>query len=97
MEIISKLSAETMPSTEILEYLFSERMKELLRSGKLIVACDVSVKNVVRAHWVMTKREKKEVMNHEMYAKYRGFSASKIAEVVVMLYLITTLRKNMEP
>ena len=40
------------------------------------------------------KREKEEPMNHGMSAKDWGFNASKEAEAVVLLCLITTLRKN---
>ena len=44
---------------------FSERMQELLRSGKSIAACDALVKNeVIGACRVIMIREKEELMNH---------------------------------
>ena len=42
-----KLIEEIMSSIEMLEQPFSERIEELLRSRKVIVACDALVKNVV--------------------------------------------------
>ena len=44
VRITSELSAEIMPSIEIPENIFSERMQELLRPVKVIAACDASVK-----------------------------------------------------
>ena len=54
-----------MSSIEIPEQLFTERMEELLRSGKVIAACYASVKNgVIGEYWEMMTREKEELMRN---------------------------------
>ena len=44
------------------------------------------------AHWVMMKREKEELISHEMHAKYWNLNNSKTANTVSILDLIVTLR-----
>ena len=77
------------------EHLFIEIMEEILRSGKVIKACDVSVKNgVIGVHSVIMTRDKEEIIRHEMHAKDYDFNESKRAKAVMLLDLITTLRKK---
>ena len=44
MNIIIHLGAELAASIEMIELPFCDRTQELLKSGKVIVACDTSVK-----------------------------------------------------
>ena len=47
VKIISYLSTEVHPSTEMIEKPFFYRTQDLLKAGKVIAACDASVKNGV--------------------------------------------------
>ena len=67
VKIIRKLNVESMSSIEKPELKFSERMQELLRSRKVIASCDASIKNgLMVPRWVMMKRDKEELINHQM-------------------------------
>ena len=46
----------------------------------------------MEACWIMMTREKEELMSYEMRAKCRNFNTLKIAEALLLLDLITTLR-----
>ena len=62
----------------MLEKPFLDRTQELLKAGKVIVACDASVKNsVMGALWVMMKREREEIIIHEIHAKDWSLNTSK--------------------
>ena len=39
------------PSLEMLEKLFCDKLKELLKAGKVIAVCDTSVKNDMMEAW----------------------------------------------
>ena len=55
----------------------------------------MSVKNgVIGSHWVMMTRDTEELTSHGIHAKDCDFNASKIAEAVILLDLIKTVRKN---
>ena len=70
VKIISTLRVKVEPSPETLKQSFCKKTQELLKCGKIIVACDASVKNdVMGAWWVMMIRDKEELMRHEMHAK----------------------------
>ena len=92
VKIIRTLGMEVDPSPETLEQLFCEKMKESLKSGKVIAACDALVKNgVIGTWWVMMTREKEELMSHEFHSKDWNFNTSKTVEVVILLDLTATL------
>ena len=77
VKISSTLGVEVKPSIETVEQPFYTKMQELLKAGKVIAACDPSVKNVVMvALWVIMARDKEDIMSHEIHAKEWYFNTS---------------------
>ena len=74
---------------------FSEIITELIKQKKILIAYDVSVKNRrIGAYQVLVNKDKRVLMEKELFSKEQNTNVPKIAEAIIMLDIIKTINKK---
>ena len=95
IKVISKFNIKVPIPREIRNPLFSKTIAELIRQNKVVVACNVLVKNrVTRAYWIIMAPNKIKLIEYKLYSKQWRYNTARVAEAIVLLDLIITIIKK---
>ena len=75
--------------------LFNDEVKRNIKEGKAVAATNASVKNgQMGESWVMSNMNKRELLSNQLYHKHQINNMAGIAEVIMLLELITVIERK---
>jgi len=80
---------------ELMYYPFNEKTTKSIEESLAVAATDASVKEgQMKESWIITDVEKKSILKNQLYHKECSDNTLGIAEVIVLLELITILEQK---